>query len=312
MALTTDVGTLGSALINSIANVANAQNSTSQSYGFENANSWGSSSAKSFDNLDSWSMLLSNANERSESKSQSSQGSENGSEESGWSQVYGKEASAADIERAAEANQIQRNLWQEQADYNTKMWQEQAKYNAEQAALDREYQERLSNTAYQRAVVDLLKAGLNPILAVGNMGASTPVGAMATSGMQSAGLANAYKATTYADQRSENSGKSWGKSWGSSSSTSWSRGTSKTESGSKTTGRGGSESYSSQGSSSHGENQSTSKTTTQLKDTLGFLKDQAAILNKMIDTSSSKTADKKNGSTGTARNGVTNWQSYKK
>lgn len=122
-------------------------------------------------------------------------------------------------ERVTEDNNSSASKSAEEANRLTSEWFKQSmEYNAEQARLDREFQqssadkamqfeaeeaqklrdwqEMLSNTQYQRAVADLKKAGLNPILVAQHLsGASTPSGSSASGSSASGSRASASQSS---------------------------------------------------------------------------------------------------------------------
>lgn len=73
------------------------------------------------------------------------------------------------------------------------MMQAQQAFSAQQAQQQMDFQERMSNTAYRRAMADMKAAGLNPILAYQQGGASAPVGAMGSSSGSPAHVENALQ-----------------------------------------------------------------------------------------------------------------------
>lgn len=96
--------------------------------------------------------------------------------------------------QAAAANEYTTASWQKAADWNEMMWQKQADFNAEQAEIQRRWQENMSNTQYQRAVKDMSAAGLNPILAVQGSGIGTSVPSGSTASVGGASMSSAQGA----------------------------------------------------------------------------------------------------------------------
>lgn len=80
-----------------------------------------------------------------------------------------------------EANQRNIELARETTGVNVEEAAKSREWSAEQAAKQMDFQERMSGTSYQRAVGDMQAAGLNPMLAYSQGGASSPAGAQGSS-----------------------------------------------------------------------------------------------------------------------------------
>lgn len=94
-------------------------------------------------------------------------------------------------------NQFNLSSAREAMDFSQASADKAMAFSARQAQMNRDFQERMSNTAYQRAVADLSKAGLNPVLAAMN-GASTPSGSSASGSSASGHQASADESGTSA------------------------------------------------------------------------------------------------------------------
>ena len=103
----------------------------------------------------------------------------------------------------------------QQGVYNHIEQQTAMAYNSAEATKNRAWQEQMSNTSYQRAVEDMRKAGINPILAYTQGGASTPSGAQGTIGSASMGMASssALGATALPGIKQDGSWSSHSEAW---------------------------------------------------------------------------------------------------
>lgn len=92
---------------------------------------------------------------------------------------YTDDVIASGITQSAKITQQSIDQAQKQMDYQTSSNAKAMAFSQAEAEKNRQFQKMMSDTSYQRSVKDLIEAGLNPVLALMQGGASTPPGANA-------------------------------------------------------------------------------------------------------------------------------------
>ena len=109
--------------------------------------------------------------------------------------IGGTSSAQANAESAASAYAAMAQSSAEAAanrEFQERYWEKTSAFNALEAQKNRDWQEHMSNTAYQRAMADMRAAGLNPILAYQQGGASTPSGGSAAVGTLAGAMGTGY------------------------------------------------------------------------------------------------------------------------